>query len=353
MATTRIVYVNTASVGGDGTTNATSGANAAYANLNAALLANEGDLVTADEVLEIQCSGNADGVVIPSTSTDGYTTDATRFVRIRPAPGQEHGGAWNTGVYRYVMSATSGGIIFQIRNLVVDGLQIEYASTVNSNRNLMVCSGSFTDGDLDIRRCLFRVTGSTTANRTMLVLSATGQTRKVSNCVFYVPSGVTISGGTRRAINASGLTGNSIIHNCTIDANRLGVGIQVTNGVCVVRNTVAFGTSNDFLESAPGSFGSGCEFNVSGDTSAPGSNASVSQVLTDTFADIAANDYALVSGDTVLKDTGTTLTADATLPVTDDVIGTSRPKGAAFDVGAFEFDVGGVAFMPLLHGSTI
>ena len=59
MATTITAYVNTASSGGDGTTNNTSGATAAYASLNACLSARAKDLVTADEILLVKCTGSA------------------------------------------------------------------------------------------------------------------------------------------------------------------------------------------------------------------------------------------------------------------------------------------------------
>ena len=74
MATVITRYVNTASSGGDGTTNNTSGTDAAYANLNAGLAdvaADFPNFVTSDVQVDILCTGSASdttGITIPTIS---------------------------------------------------------------------------------------------------------------------------------------------------------------------------------------------------------------------------------------------------------------------------------------------
>ena len=75
-ASQRIRYVNTASSsGGDGTTNATSGANRAYATLDAALVAESDDLVASNVYLTIFCEGSSADTSEPHVT--GFTTDAS------------------------------------------------------------------------------------------------------------------------------------------------------------------------------------------------------------------------------------------------------------------------------------
>ena len=61
-------YVNTASAGGDGTTNAESGATAAYASLNAWEAAEATDLVTAGDSHIVYCSTGSGPA--PDTTAD-------------------------------------------------------------------------------------------------------------------------------------------------------------------------------------------------------------------------------------------------------------------------------------------
>jgi len=58
--------------------------------------------------------------------------------------------------------------------------------------------------------------------------------------------------------------------------------------------------------------------------------------ITLTFTNKAGDDFSLAAVDTDAIDGGADLSADALIAISDDVIGTSRPQGSAFDIGAFE-----------------
>lgn len=105
-------YVNPASSGGDGTTNATSGPNAAYASLDACFDAEATALtgITCDiydyedtPALTIALDILLDGTTVDSTQAvldqGGWVTDATHRVRIRMADGAA-GLAWPSSRYR-------------------------------------------------------------------------------------------------------------------------------------------------------------------------------------------------------------------------------------------------------------
>ena len=84
---TVIRYVNTASTaGGDGTTNATTGANRAYASLAEWNTAEATDLVTAGDLHEVRCSGEGGPDTSTLTSWTGWTTGASNFILIKGNP---------------------------------------------------------------------------------------------------------------------------------------------------------------------------------------------------------------------------------------------------------------------------
>lgn len=88
MPTTDIVTVNT-------------GGGADYTSLSAAIAAEARNITTSDEIVIFRCSGaSADTTAVASADWASWIMDATRYVQIEPASGQEHGGAWNTSVYR-------------------------------------------------------------------------------------------------------------------------------------------------------------------------------------------------------------------------------------------------------------
>jgi hypothetical protein len=66
-------------------------------------------------------------------------------------------------------------------------------------------------------------------------------------------------------------------------------------------------------------------------------------ITASSFKDVTLNDYNLVDG-SVAKDAGTDLTASG---IITDIVGITRPQGAAFDMGAYEFDLSSAINTPL------
>src|SRR5690554_6305228 len=101
MAITR--YVNTASSpGGDGTTNATTGDNRAFASLNEAEAAIPASIA---DWYDIVCEGqDADSAAVDFAGT---TTSASNYVQVRTDPSAtygRHAGARDTSKYRLAVS---------------------------------------------------------------------------------------------------------------------------------------------------------------------------------------------------------------------------------------------------------
>src|SRR5262249_16944847 len=123
----------------------------------------------------------------------------------------------------------------------------------------------------------------------------------------------------------------SIIYNNTVYGNG-SWGIYV-NRNAVIRNNIAYNNSLNQDGSADiGGFnlsGSVISNNLCGQTnSAPGACAVVGNP---NFIDSATGDFHLQGGSPAI-DAGVTLIQAAT-----DIVGTPRPQGAAYDIGAFEY----------------
>ena len=111
MTTTNTRYVDpNAAAGGDGTTNALSGANCAYKSLAIWEAARQGDLVSGDIIEKVICSSDDAGSTHLADTTactiDGWTTSATQYILVEAAT--SHGGQWNTSTYRRVVSMWGG-----------------------------------------------------------------------------------------------------------------------------------------------------------------------------------------------------------------------------------------------------
>ena len=100
---TNIRYVDVdADAGGNGTTNALTGANCAYKSLSIWEAARQTDLVTGDIIEQCICESNGGSHTADTTAAviDGWTTDATRYIDIKTSAAGRHDGKWNTGKYR-------------------------------------------------------------------------------------------------------------------------------------------------------------------------------------------------------------------------------------------------------------
>lgn len=347
---TIVRYVNTgSSAGGDGTTNATSGANRAYATLSAAEtalrqnLTGVGSLDVADPdgnftvALCINCTGTAADTTAVTFTNASWVTDSTHKIMVRLEPGSAAAGPkWETGIYR--LSAAPGYQVgtFSIGkalNLVLWNMQIECTSTLdNAPRSLQV--GNFVVG-LDIVGGFFRSTSTSGtwdqafgAN----VSGAAGSTTRIRNATFVAADGPALT-----TENYAG-TGTGIVYNCTVinRSTNVRAALDLTNWDQPSGHVVRL--KNLLIQSS-----AGVNYNVVGtptealtiltqDTSAPGTGL---DSKTATFVDSANWDYHLAAGDTVSKDVGTNLSGDANWPFSVDGDGVTR--AGTWDVGADEY----------------
>lgn len=315
-------YVNTNSTpGGDGTTNATSGANRAYASLAEFEATLSGTLT---EPWTVHYSGTVvDGA--SGVTFSGFTPSATNYVDI---VGDHPGGAWSDSHIRLVR--TGGTIIsvwvpyLRLRHLqllmdTTDGGD-QYGIGINSG-------GTY----LAVDSCLIYCTGGTGGYRRSGILPDTSVTdMRVANCTFRGWLNTTNS----RACQVSGVLYHNTFIDCAIGADQPSsdAGKAINNlfyNVTSVRmsGTWAAGSGYNATDSAS------LSYTVTG--GATGDRLS----QTFTFEDAGAGDYRLTSGDAGAQGYGVDLSGDATYPVTLDQTGTTRPDPPS--IGAYEPTGGG------------
>ena len=352
-------YVDAGSSGGDGTTQNTSGTDAAYASLSAALAAESTDLVTAGDRLVIICGGSdADSVAVADNAIGtipGMTTSATNDITIQAD--DNHNGVWDDTIYRLDNNGYRAPFSFPTNlHVTVVGLQINQSRNASGGAGgniIRARSSGAGSGTLD--RCLLRHTGSnvdgTGKCNGIITESLTGDfVLNVRNCIIYDPPR---NGFQMRMVDTSG---GGALHalNCTVinaGANGFNVAARSSSGgVGSLRNCIAQDCGiNDFGSGGSGASGTWTQTNnLSKDATATstdtdsGATSIINTTLT--FRDAAAYDYHLAATDTAAIDAGVDLSGT----FTHDIDGVART--GTFDIGADQF-VAAVAAGPALVGT--
>lgn len=355
MATVVTRYLNTASTsGGDGTTNATSGANRAYHRLGAALTAIAAEFpnfVTSDVQVDLICEGStADTTAV---TTPAITTDATRFLRVKAASGQEALlTGWSTGRYRLSCNTTPLNMGANIKFIRVEGLQIECTNNTanNSQRGVILAPGAGSSFQL-INKCRIRWsgTGATSGHAGIYISSGSGSNNTkigivdsiVENWSFASSAGINCQIGTGGADNIV-FCYHTLTYNCTTGFQKNGG----FNSGPLTKNSVAAACATGWVAST--GFASGTDYNASDQATVPGGNSIASQTFA--FTNAGSGDYTLTDSDPMVA-AGTDLSADSTWPVSDDMAGAARTVPVS--IGPDEHDVGGGGgggYGPLLGG---
>jgi hypothetical protein len=326
-------YVDTASTaGGDGTTNATSGANRAYSTLDAALLEWEGTTLT--DVVTIECAaggGAADGQAQVSGT---ITTSATNYMHIKAAAGHEALlTGWSTSRYR-VTAASGSTLDFTSGPLhcLIEGLQVETAPTAanGGRRAISVGNVAGTAKFLTMDRCRVRVTSSGTGTDIIGVQyqNAGGRLRLV-NTISEL-SGTNTANVTAVSVRTD-VASTSVLYNCTVYG--AGVGVSYSGTALKAINTLTSACTDGWSSTT---YRTGTDYNASSVASdAPGANSRNAQTFT--FENAGSGDYRLAAGDAGARTFGANLSADGDYAFSIDMASTAR--SAPWDIGAHEVSI--------------
>lgn len=263
----------------------------------------------------------------------GWTTTSSFYIRIYTPSAERHDGTTGTG-YQLQSNGFEVGLTVTEENVRIEG--IEFYSGSN-HQDLVVFNASGTC-DIRLSYCLF--SGQSMSQFDLLECSAGSGTWKIWNNFFVKGPEYGISwnpgAGTAYVYN------NSIV-GCGRSAGGY-VNFLVSSGTVIAKNNIsdertAVG-SNSATSAYSGSFSASSTKNLSSDTTDAGTDTINS--ATPVYVNVAGNNIKLDATDTACKDVGADLSADANLAIADDIVGTARPQGSAFDIGAFEIVVAAV-----------
>lgn len=289
-----------------------------YNSLSAWEVAQQRNLVALNEIEVAQIGGSWTSADTAVVTIDGWTTDATHYIRIFTAPEARHGGKWDENKYR--MRATGGAFVRSIYNIEdytrIEGLQIDAASI-----DVGILSYNFAYVGYNIVKSgNHGVYGSVVSYNNIVYDSA-------SRC-FWISSG-----------SSSARYYNNTAYNCGV------AGFDVNSGAATVKNNIAYNSADNYA----GSFNAASRNNLSGpsQTDAPGSNARNGATVT--FADAANGDFRLAFSDAGALNYGADLSADADYAFNMDTQGHLRT--GMWDIGAHEYGATGGNIPASLDGS--
>lgn len=314
-------YINTASTaGGNGTTNATSGANRAYASFSEWEAARQASLTEVEEVI---CEGStADS---SSHTIDGWTTTAANYILIRTTQANRHNGRWDTTKYRLTSSAIEGGWVFE-DYVRFEGIQFQGTASGQWNKEGLVFCPDGAPGSTDLRAeaCIAYNCGDGSHGMRQL-----GGTVRWINCISYGNA----AAGWRVQDAGSGAT--AYFYNCIAAANT-DQGWLFSSGTITARNCYAGGNTGADWSAAPGT--------ASNNASEDGTHGTTIAYSTSSgayFTNITAGSQNFdIGSSSSFIDAGYDLSGT----FTTDILGNAR--GATFDIGPFEYQSAAVASLP-------
>ena len=278
-----------------------------YTSLSAWESDNQRDMVAAADGNTVTCF-NLDDTV--SVTIAGWTGNATYHITIQ-ADG-DHGGAWNTGVYRrgafLHLDFNGGGEYTEVY-----GLQ----GYTNSATGSCFLDQSNQAGDVLFSKCIAKSTHGTPTAGTMFYHHRNGTTI-FENCLAY--DGYR---GFQVDTLGTGYILNCGAHNLSDEGIRSAGTVDST---AVVKNSWAQGCGTDFSANWDTA-----THNASEDGTEPGTDGQTGAIA---FVDEGADDFHLASGDTIAKENGADLSAYGPHSFPDDINGNTRTD--PWDIGPDE-----------------
>lgn len=322
-------FVDTASSGGDGTTENLSGADAAYAGLGAAIadLESEGGPAALGDAVTIRCKGTA-------ADTDGggtldqfdVPTTATFYLQIEgysPLNGKRDDSKWRLTV------TNRNGIYNNVtKHLRLTNLQVGVTTTSGSYVGIKTANANLTGSDID-QRCWNCVVWAAESGGGSVIcyenrpLGASAEgTSKFWNNVAY-KANIAYSCDFKTATHLGEYYNNTAVkcNFCFIDNDAAGSMLMKNNG-----GVINAGAGPAFVNS--GAWAAGCTDNASSDGSGPPTNLVTGTPL---FADYSNDDFHLHDADTVWKNAG--ISDPGSGLFSDDCDGQTR---STWDIGADE-----------------
>ena len=313
-----------------------SGSGYDYASLNAWEAAEQAVLTTTNEIALATCRSTGGSADTTPVTILGWTTDATRYIKIwtDPTESYRHNGVWDETKYRLVWSSgyATGALYIQALDIKIDGLQIydnQDSYTGNGIRIPSISNGLNIEISNNIIRG--RYTGSSTHHGIYIDSSSTGNIY-VWNNIFY---DFRTYGIRDTSYVGGGIAGGTYVYNNTV---------YDSPGSCISARGYAGGgramiAINNIVQNCAdgfnGTFDATSDYNISDLSSdAPSSSYRSGLATNVAFVDEANDDFHLTGNDTAARDSGTPDPGSGLF--SDDIDGDSRAYNDTWDIGADE-----------------
>ena len=248
----------------------------------------------------------------------GFTTTSTNKITIQGAAGARHTGIAGSGAR---VTGAAGVIRAQVDFFEIDWLEI---LATDGNSALQVARSGGTNS-LKVQHSILKSSGS---GGSVITANDASTNYILRNNIIY-------STGSTRTYDARG-AGSLEVSNCIIYTQGGDLPF-LCDSSAIVKNTYVGGATSECFWSGSSPTGNN---NAASDTTATARfSSSINSIAGSTaFTSVTSGseDFRTKTGFTGLTDLGATLAA-----VTDDCVGTSRPQGSAYDIGAFENSSGG------------
>jgi len=296
-----------------------------YTSLAAWEVAEQKDLVAANEIAVAKIDGPWSNPDTTAISIDGWTTDATHYIRIYTTAAARHNGVWDETKYRLETTNVGAAIAIKEGYVKIDGLQIKL---INTGVN----------GDGIATR--YAPAGKKYISNNIITATLNGSINWADGiCTHFQDNASYIYAWNNVIYNwnvGSGQTsgfyanyGYLYAYNNTLYNNIHGFW-KGSNPVVVVKNNIVQDSSSSGFYGS--NFNPASGYNISDDDSAPGINSKNSTIVS--FVDESNDNFHLASSDTAAKDAGTNLSTDFDLPFVGDI--DMNLRSGAWDVGADE-----------------
>lgn len=332
-------YVDTASSGGDGTTQGHSGSTAAYASMSAWESAEQTDLVTDGDSHVVNCAGSTNDTT--AVTITGWTTGASNTLTIQAdatAPdgdGLNTGDTFDTAFYVFENNGTGHGIQVKEEYTTIQTIQIENNPTSNFKYGVSI-TGIGASNKINILRNRFKA-GSSNSGATPLFVND-------ADIVIDVLANTFESDGASNNGSPARFTDSTTVNffNNTVSGYDRGVETAADfSGTLNEHNNAIFNTTNaneDFLDNSTSPTAINFTHNATDDYGTSDNNQDISPGGTesdgwnDAVTDYANGDFTIKDGDSVLVGNGTTGGPST------DINGVTY---SANDIGAFAYVAAG------------